>query len=114
LNFNSNLTQGGTGYYTLFYTTTPAGDDFGEGTAVIVKDKDGVDITGTISAASIPFTFDWSGNVQGGYAGSTARNVTLAWGNPSVAKPSVSTGVITQSKGISISAVAESDPSYIA
>lgn len=113
LNFNSNLTQGGTGYYTLFYTTTPAGDDFGEGTAVIVKDKDGVDITGTISGASIPFTFDWSGNVQGGYAGSTPRNVTLAWGNPSVAKPSVSTGTIIQSKGISISAVAESDPSYI-
>ncbi len=114
LNFNSNLTQGGTGYYTLFYTTTPAGDDFGEGTAVIVKDKDGVDITGTITGASIPFTFDWSGNVQGGYAGSTPRNVTLAWGNPSVAKPSVSTGTITQSKSISISAVAESDPSYIA
>jgi hypothetical protein len=114
LNFNSNLTSGGTGYYTLFYTTTPAGDDFGEGTAVIVKDKDGVDITGVISAASIPFTFDWSGNVQGGYAGSTPREVTLAWGNPSVAKPSVSTGTITQSKSISISAVAESDPSYIA
>lgn len=114
LNFNANLTSGGTGYYTLFYTTTPGGDDFGEGTAIVVKDKDGVDITGAISGASIAFSFDYSSNVQGGYAGSTTRDVTLVWGNPGVAKPGVSTGQITQSKGISISAVAEADPSYVA
>ena len=114
LNFNANLTSGGTGYYTLYYTTTPGGDDFGEGTAIIVKDKDGVDITGTITGASIAFTFDYSNNVQGGYLGSTNRDVTLVWGNPGVAKPGVSTGQITQSKGISISAVAEADPSYVA
>ena len=114
LNFNANLTSGGTGYYTLYYTTTPGGADFGEGTAVIVKDKDGVDISGTITGASIPFSFDYSSNTQGGYAGSTNRDVTLVWGNPGVAKPGVSTGQITQSKGISISAVAEADPSYVA
>lgn len=114
LNFNANLTSGGAGYYTLYYTTTPGGDDFGEGTAIIVKDKDGVDITGTISSGSIAFSFDWSNNTQGGYAGATARDVTLVWGNPGVAKPGVSTGQITQSKGISISAVAEADPSYVA
>jgi hypothetical protein len=113
LNFNSNLTSGGTGYYTLYYTTTPGGDDFGEGTAVIVKDKDNNDITGTISSASIAFSFDWSNNNQGGYVAPASRNVTLVWGNPGVAKPGVSTGTITQSKGISISAVAESDPSYV-
>ena len=113
LNFNANLTSGGAGYYTLFYTTTPGGDDFGEGTAIVVKDKDGVDIAGTISGASIAFSFDYSSNTQGGYAGSTTRDVTLVWGNPGVAKPGVSTGQITQSKGISISAVAEADPSYV-
>jgi len=113
LNFNANLTSGGTGYYTMFYVTTPGGDDYGESSAVIVKDKDGVDITGTISGASLAFTFDWSGNVQGGYSGSTPRDVVLVWGNPGVAKPGVSTGQITQSKGISISAVAEADPSYL-
>ena len=113
LNFNANLTSGGAGYYTLYYTTTPGGDDFGEGTAIIVKDKDGVDFTSTITGASIAFTFDYSNNTQGGYAGSTNRDVTLVWGNPGVAKPGVSTGQITQSKGISISAVAEADPSYV-
>ena len=114
LGFNAPLTAGGTGYYTLYYETTPGGDDFGEGTAIIVKDKDGVDITGTISGASIPFTFDFSNNTQGGYAGSTNRDVVLAWGNPGSAKPGISTGQIIQSKGIVISAVAESDPSYVA
>jgi hypothetical protein len=113
LNFNSNLTTGGAGYYTLYYTTTPGGDDFGEGTAIIVKNKDGIDITGTISSGTINFSFDWSTNSQGGYVAPVARNVTLVWGNPGVAKPGVSTGTITQSKGISIGAVAESDPSYL-
>lgn len=111
--FNAPLVSGGTGYYTLYYTTTPGGDDFGDSTAVIVKDKDGNDITGIITGASIDFTFDYSNNTQGGYSGSTDRNVTLAWGNPGQAKPGTSTGTITQSKGISIAAVAETDPSYV-
>ena len=113
LNFNAPLVAGGTGFYTMFYATTPGGDDFGEGTAVVVKDKDGTNIDGTITAESIPFTFDFSNNTQGGYAGGTERSVVLVWGNPGSAKPGVSTGTITQSKGISISAVAETDPSYV-
>lgn len=113
MSFNAPLTAGSTGYYTMYYETTPGGDDYGEGTAIIVKDKDGVDISGTISGASISFTFDYSNNVQGGYAGSTDRNVVLAWGNPGSAKPGISTGTINQSKGIALSAVAESDPSYL-
>lgn len=114
MSFNSPLTAGGTGYYTMYYTTTPGGDDYGEGTAIIVKDKDGVNISGTITGASVAFTFDYSNNTQGGYAGGTDRNVVLAWGNPGAAKPGISTGTITQSKGIALSAVAESDPSYLA
>lgn len=114
LNFNAPLTSGGTGYYKMYYTTTPDTNDFGEGTAVVVKDKDNNDIAGTITGASISFSFDYSNNTQGGYAGSTDRNVTLVWGNPGSAKPGVSTGTITESKGISISAVAETDPSYVA
>lgn len=114
MTFNAPLTLGATGSYTMFYETTPGGDDYGEATAVIVKDKDGIDISGSIASGSIAFSFDWSGNVQGGYAGGTPRNVVLVWSNPGSAKPGVSTGTITQSKGISIAAVAETDPSYIA
>ena len=111
--FNSPLTAGGTGYYKLYYTTTPGGDDFGEAAAVVVNDKDGNPIQGTISGASISFSFDYTNNTQGGYSGSTSRNVTLVWGNPNNAKPGISTGTITQSKSISIPAVAEVDPSYV-
>lgn len=102
------------GYYKLYYTTTPGGDDFGEATAVVVNDKDGNPIQGTISGASVSFSFDYTNNTQGGYSGSTSRNVTLVWGNPNSAKPGISTGTITQSKAISIAAVAETDPSYVA
>jgi hypothetical protein len=114
LTFNSPLQTGGTGYYTMYYLTTPGGDDFGESTAVIVKDKDSANISGPISSGSISFTFDYSNNTQGGYAGGTNRNVRLVWGNPGVAKPGYTDGIITQSKGITIAAVAESDPSYLA
>ena len=110
MNFNAPLIGG---YYTLFYKTTPGGDDFGEGTAVVVKDKDGIDISGTISGASIPFSFDYSSNTQGGYVGATDRPVVLSWGYPGSAKPGISEGLINQSKGISISATAETDPSHV-
>lgn len=113
MHFNGPLTAGGTGYYEMFYTTTPVGDDFGEGTAIPVEDKDGVPISGTITGPSIEFTFDWSNNTQGGFTPPVARNVTLVWGNQGQAKPGISTGTITQSKAISISAVAEVDPSYV-
>lgn len=111
--FNSPLTSGGTGYYKLYYETTPGGDDFGEAAAVVVNDKDGNPIQGTISGASISFSFDYTNNTQGGYSGSTDRDVILVWGNPNSAKPGISTGTITQSKAISIAAVAEVDPSYV-
>ena len=113
MSFNNPLTEDGTGYYTLYYKTTPNGDDFGEGTAVIVKDKDGVDISGTISGASMPFSYDFSSNTQGGYAGGTERDVILVWGNPNNAKPGITEGRLVQSKAISLSAVAEVDPSYV-
>lgn len=108
--FNSPLIGG---YYKLYYTTTPGGDDFGEAAAVVVDNAAAADIAGTISGATVDFDFDYSNNTQGGFSGGTTRNVTLVWGNPGSAKPGISTGVITQSKSISIAAVAESDPSYI-
>ncbi len=64
LNFSANLVGG---YYRMFFTTLPgAGNDYGESGAVTVDDKDAVDIAGTISAAQMAFTFDYSNNVQGG------------------------------------------------
>ena len=115
LNFNAALTSGGTGYYRMYFTTLPgAGDDYGEAGAVTVEDSDDNAITGLISAGSIPFTFDYSNNAQGGRTPGTNAAVTVVAGNPGSAKPVVATGTITQSKAVSITLTAETDRAYIA
>jgi hypothetical protein len=111
LEFNSVLVGAGSSYR-LMYTTTPGGDDYGEATAITVNNAAGTPITGTISAGVINFDFDWNGNTQGGFAGSTTRNVTLIAIRPGYGKFSVGTGQITQSKTIKISATAEADRVY--
>lgn len=111
LNFNSVLVGAGSSYR-LMYTTTPGGDDYGEATAITVNNAAGSPITGTISSAAISFDFDWNGNTQGGYAGSSSRAVTLIAIRPGYGKFAVGTGTITQSKGLSISVTAEQDRVY--
>ncbi|MEI7816699.1 MAG: hypothetical protein WCI45_05840 [Desulfuromonadales bacterium] len=111
LNSNSNLTTGGTGYYRMYFTTNPAGN-YGSATAVTVNDASGSPIAGVISGATINFTFDYTGNVQGGRTGGTDAAVTIVAGNASKAKPVVATGLLTASKAISISLVAETDRAY--
>ena len=111
LNSNSNLTSGSTGYYRMYFTTNPAGN-YGTATAVTVNDATGTPIAGTITGSTINFSFDYSLNVQGGRTPSTDAAVTVVAGNPGVAKPVVATGLITASKAISISLVAETDRAY--
>lgn len=119
LNFNSVLTAGGTGYYRMYITDSVTGsDDYGTATAITVDDAGGADIAGTISGASISFTFDYDANTQGGRSVFTSPGgdvpVTVVAGNPGSAKPVVATGVISRSKAISITLTAEADRAYIA
>jgi hypothetical protein len=118
LNFNSFLTSGGTGYYRMYFTALPgAGDDYGEAGAVTVEDatpgSPSVLIEGTISGASIPFTFAYDTNAQGGRTPATDAAVTIVAGNPGVAKPVVTTHSITRAVGQSVSLVAEQDRAYV-
>jgi hypothetical protein len=114
LNFNSALTAGGTGYFRMYFTTLPgASNDYGEASAVTVDDNAAADIAGTISAASIAFTFDYDGNVQGGRTAGQDAAVTIIAGNPGSAKPVVATGTISRSKGISFTLTAEQDRAYL-
>jgi hypothetical protein len=118
LNSNSFLTQGGTGYYRVYFTNDEAGSDlgydYGTVNAITVKDASNNDIQGTITSSLITFTYDYDGNVQRG-AGSEGKDapITIVAGNKGVAKPVVATGTITRSKGISISLVAEQDRAYV-
>lgn len=106
MSFNSVLVGAGSSYRLMYTSPAGAGNDYGEAGAITVNDALGNPITGTVSAASIPFDFDWNGNTQGGYAGSTPRPVTLIAIRPVFGKFAVGTGTITQSKGISLSVTA--------
>ena len=112
LSFNSALTSGGTGVYRMYFADTVTGD-YGTASAITVKDKDGVDIAGAITGASIAFTFDYSTNTQGGRTAGTDAPVVVFALNKGASKPVVAYGTITQAKGISISCTAEQDRAYI-
>lgn len=115
MNFNSFLTNGGAGYYRMYFTTLPgSNNDYGESGAVTVNDGNGNPITGTITSGSIGFTFDYDNNTQGGRTSGTDASVTLIAGNPGHAKPVVATGTITRAKGIAFTLTAEQDRGYIA
>ena len=119
LQLNSFLTSGGTGYYRMYITDSVTGtDDYGTATAITVNDKDGNPIAGTITGASIGFTFAYDTNTQGGRSVFTSPGgdvpVTVVAGNKGLAKPVVATGTISRSKGIVIGLVAEQDRAYVA
>lgn len=110
--FNSVLVGAGSSYRLMFTAPPGAGNDYGEAGAITVNNAAGTPITGTIGAASIAFDYDYDGNVQGGYAGGTDRPVTLIGIRPGSGKFAVATGMLTRSKGISLSLVAEQDRVY--
>jgi hypothetical protein len=119
LNFSSNLVTGGAGYYRMYFTNDDAGDnagdDYGTANAITVNDASAAPITGTISGASIAFTYDYDANVQRGAASAgDDAPITIVAGNAGYAKPVVATGTISRSKGISITLTAETDRAYIA
>lgn len=112
ITFNTPLIGAGSSYR-LFFTSPPgAGNDYGEAGAITVNDATGTPITGTISGPSVSFTYDYDANVQGGFTGGTDRPVTLIGIRPGGGKFVASTGLLTRSKTISLSLVAEVDRVY--
>lgn len=119
INFSSNLTTGGAGYYRMYFTNDDAwdnsGDDYGTATAITVDNASGVDIAWTITGTSISFTYDYDGNVQRwAWSNGDDAPITIIAGNPGYTKPVVATGTISRSKGISITLTAETDRAYLA
>lgn len=112
ITFNAPLVGAGSSYRLMFTSPPGAGNDYGEAGAITVNDALGTPITGTISAASIEFTYDYDGNTQGGYAGGTDRPVTLVGIRPGSGKFVAATGTLTRSKNIALSLVAEQDRVY--
>ena len=112
MTFNAPLQGAGSSYRLIFTNLPGAGNDFGESGAVTVNDASGAPITGTISGASISFTFDYDGNVQGGRTAGTDAAVTLIGIRPGSGKYVAASGTLTRSKSIALSLVAETDRVY--
>ncbi len=87
-------------------------DDYGQADAVTVLDATDAPITGEITAGTIPFTFDYDGDIAGGDA-ATDKAVVLVGIRPNSSKFAVATGVLTRSKAIKLALVAEADRAYI-
>jgi len=67
--FNDNLINDGDSLYWIFFTDAN-GNQFDSSNAIIIEDKSGNPLTGSINAqASIVFDYDYDGNIQGGRTG---------------------------------------------
>jgi len=108
LNFNTNASNDSDLVYRMFFTS-----GFGTGSAILVDDNDGVDISGTLGgASSVSFTFDYDGNTQGGRAAGTDANVTVVAIGLDTAQYVAAEGTITRATGQNISLVAPLERNY--
>ena len=94
---NANLISSAFSRLTAYFTALPgAGDDFGENGAVIIDDKDGVDMDFTAIGADIPATFDYTNNAQGGRAPDTPAGFTVVALGDDLAQHIIVTGTIAK------------------
>ncbi len=113
LQLNANLVSDGNAKYWMFFTTLPgAGNDFGESGAVIVQDSSNADITGTVVGATVPWTFNYDSNTQGGRTAGTDAAVTVVAIGLTTGQYVSTTATITRSTGQNISLVASLERNY--
>lgn len=80
--------------------------------AILVNDNDGDPITGNVTAPSIPFTFDYDGNSQGGRTPATNAPVVIRAIGLDTAQFVQATGTITQNTGLSFTLVSALERNY--
>ena len=97
----------------MYFTDLAGSADYGLTGAVTVQNASATDIQGTISGASIAFTFAYDSNVQGGRTAGTDAMVTVVAGNAGSAKPVVTNYIITRATGQNITLTAEQDRAYL-
>lgn len=109
--FNTNLVDDGAAIYRMYFTNAN-GNEFGTSGAIIVDDNDDVDISGTITGASIQFSFDYEGNAQGGRTPNTDADVTIVAIGLDTAQYVKTTGTILRSTANSFSLVSSLERNY--
>lgn len=112
ISFNSNLVADNNAKYWMFFNSVPSGD-YGTANAVIVQDNNSTNITGLIGGqASLQFSFNYDGNIQGGRTQGTDAPVVLVAIGLSGAQYASATSTLTRSTANSISLVAASERNY--
>lgn len=108
ITFNDNLVNDTNAIYRMYFTS-----GFNTASALIVNDKDGTPISGTIGGnGSISFTFAYDSNVQGGRTAGTDAPVTLVAIGLNTAQYVKATGTITRSNANAFSLVSSLERNY--
>ena len=108
ISFNTNLVSDPDAVYRMFFTS-----GFGTGSAIIVDDNSGVDISDSVGgASSASFDFDYDGNTQGGRTAGTDADVTVVAIGLDIAQYVLATATLTRATGQNISLVAPLERNY--
>ena len=108
INVNANLANDSSAIFRMFFSS-----GFGTASAIIVDDNDGVDISDDVDGqTSIPFTFDYDNNTQGGRTAGTDAEVTVVAIGLDTAQYVSATATLTRSTGQNISLVAPLERNY--
>jgi len=108
VSFNTNLASDASAIYRMFFTS-----GFGTGSAILVDDESGTDISGNIGGStSVAFDFDYDGNTQGGRTAGTNADVTVVAIGLDTAQYVAAEGTITRATGQNISLVAPLERNY--
>lgn len=108
ISFNTNLVNDSSAIYRMFFTS-----GFGTGSAIIVDDNSGTDISGTVSgSSSVAFDFDYDGNTQGGRTAGTDASVTIVAIGLTTAQYVSTTATIGRATGQNISLVSPLERNY--
>lgn len=124
INFGDNLQNDQYSNYWVFFTSdaaadAPAGNNFGTVNAIIVKDKDNADMTGTVNPAwptkraFASHSFNYDSNVQRG-TGSAAKDapITVVGIGLNSGQYVSSTGTIARSTANSVSLISSLERNY--
>lgn len=112
INFNSNLQASTDAVYRVFFTDAN-GNDFDDSDALIVNDEAGNPISWLIASnASLSFTFDYDGNIQGWRTAWTDADITVVAIGTDSAQHVIATGTIERSNANSVSLVSPLERSY--
>jgi hypothetical protein len=113
LNFNTNLVGDTNAVYRMYFTTLPGGNNYGTANATIVNDAAAAPISGNVSGqVSIPFTFAYDSNTQGGRTSGTDAAVTVVAIGLSTGQFVSTTATLARATGQNISLVAPLERNY--